>query len=272
MKPSSISRFRVQPDRPVKLNQHDPDAKCGSGNKRDAQILLAELHQELNELQEVLYAEGKQSLLLVLQAMDTAGKDSTIRRIFGPLNPQGVRVNSFKVPSSKELAHDFLWRVHPHAPAKGMIQVFNRSHYEDVLVVKVHELASPKTIKARYAHINAFEKLLADNGTKIVKIFLNISRAEQKERLQERLDRPEKNWKFNAGDIDERALWPEYMEAYETAIRKTNTPHAPWYVVPANRKWSRDIIIANILLKTLRSMKCKFPPAEDGLDQIVIPD
>ena len=272
MKILPVKRYGVQPGKPIRLADYDPDARAGLANKSKARALLAEMHHELQTLQQVLYADARQSLLVVMQAMDTAGKDSTIRHVFGPLNPQGVSVTSFKAPSAEELAHDFLWRVHPHCPAHGMISVFNRSHYEDVLIVKVREWASAKTITKRYEHIRAFESLLKDRGTTIVKIYLNISKDEQKQRLQDRLERPDKRWKFNPDDVKERALWPKYMKAYESALRKTSTPDAPWYIVPGNTKWARDVIIASILIRTLRNMKCEFPKSTGALSDIVIPD
>ena len=266
------NRYKILPGTPVRIANFDANSKAGLDNKAQARSMLAEMHEEMRELQRLLYAESKKSVLVVLQAMDTAGKDSTIRHVLGPLNPQGVSVTSFKAPSSEALAHDFLWRVHPHCPANGMISVFNRSHYEDVLIVKVHEWASAKTIKQRYEHIKAFESLLQDNGTTLIKIYLNISKDEQKKRLQDRLDRPDKHWKFNADDLTERELWPRYMKAYESAMAKTSTAKSPWYIVPANRKWARDVIIASILIRTLRGLKCKYPEQTEDVGSIVIPD
>ena len=225
---------------------------------------------ELVELQKRLFADGSSSVLVVLQAMDAAGKDSTIRSIFSGLNPAGVDVNPFGVPTNEEHAHDYLWRIHHHAPADGQIGVFNRSHYEDVLVVRVKGFAPEKVWKKRYDHIANFEQMLADEGTTIIKIFLNVSRNKQKERFEERLQRPDKNWKFRVGDLDDRARWPDYMEAYTDALEKTSTVDAPWYVVPADRKWARNVCIARILRHHLEEINPQYPDPEPGLDEIVI--
>ena len=225
---------------------------------------------ELVELQKRLFADGSSSVLVVLQAMDAAGKDSTIRSIFSGLNPAGVDVNPFGVPTNEEHAHDYLWRIHHHAPADGQIGVFNRSHYEDVLVVRVKGFAPEKVWKKRYDHIANFEQMLADEGTTIIKIFLNVSRNKQKERFEERLQRPDKNWKFRVGDLDDRARWPDYIEAYTDALEKTSTDDAPWYVVPADRKWARNVCIARILRHHLEEINPQYPDPEPGLDEIVI--
>lgn len=224
-----------------------------------AQLLCAQLQDRLIELQQRLYAEQKQSLLVVFQAMDTAGKDGVIRKVFSGVNPQGVHVVAFKRPSETDLAHDFLWRVHPHAPEAGHIAVFNRSHYEDVLVVRVHKLVSKPVWKERYQHIRNFESLLAHRGTKILKFFLHIDLDEQAKRLQERLDDPSKNWKFQAADLDERKLWPQYMAAYRGALIETNTAAAPWHIVPANHKWFRDLVVLRIIVKELEAMNPQYP-------------
>jgi PPK2 family polyphosphate:nucleotide phosphotransferase len=231
---------------------------------------VAKLTARLGELQELLFAEGKHKILVVLQAMDTGGKDGTIRRVFSGVNPQGVHVASFKVPTPEELAHDYLWRVHKVVPGKGEMVIFNRSHYEDVLVVRVHNLVPPEVWGARFEQINNFERLLAETGTTILKFYLHIDLDEQKQRLQDRLDDPAKHWKFRLGDLKERKLWPEYMEAYEDALGKTSTSYAPWYVIPANRKWYRDLVIASILIETLEGLEMKFPPAEEDLAGVVI--
>jgi PPK2 family polyphosphate:nucleotide phosphotransferase len=262
--------FRVPAGGKFSLARVDADSTAGLDGKRRAREELAEIHKRLVALQEVLYAEGKHALLVIIQAMDTGGKDSTIRHVFGPLNPQGVRVTGFKVPTPEELAHDFLWRVHREVPRKGMIGIFNRSHYEDVLVVRVHGLVPPGQIRKRYGQINAFEKHLTENGVTLLKFCLHISKEEQKERLQSRLDRPDKHWKFNTGDLAERKLWGKYMRAYETALTRCSTPHAPWYVVPANRKWYRDVVIGRIVLRTLEGLDLQYPEAEPGLDKVVI--
>lgn len=231
---------------------------------------FGKLRKELAELQFKLYAEGKQKLLVVLQALDAGGKDSTIRKVFRGVNPQGVQVTSFKAPTKEELAHDYLWRVHQHVPASGMIGIFNRSHYEDVLIVRVQNFAPEAVWSKRFEHINQFEKLLADTGTKIIKIYLHISKDEQKDRLQERLDDPERNWKFESGDLKQRAKWDDYRIAFEDVFAKCSTPYAPWYVVPADNKWYRNLAVSRILVHTLREMNPQFPPAEEGLDSIVI--
>lgn len=257
-----VTKYRVPTDGAVSLADFSTDDTQGLDEDRDeddAKDRLDHNQKRLNDLQERLYAEGKQSLLLVLQAMDTAGKDSTIRKVMGDLNPQGCRVTSFKAPSKEELSHDFLWRIHDHAPAKGMIGVFNRSHYEDVLIVRVHGWASPALIEQRYGHINAFEKLLADHGTRIVKVMLNISKDYQRDRLLRRLQRPDKLWKFNPGDLKERARWDAYMNAYETVLQRCSTSYAPWYVIPAENRWFRDLVISQVLVDTLEAMNPQYP-------------
>ena len=263
--------YRVAPGKKVDLSKHDPrDRALWSEGKKAGKEVFAELNERLEALQELLYAEKKQKVLVVLQAMDTAGKDSTIRHIFDGTNPQGVKVASFKRPTSVELAHDYLWRVHKHTPGSGEIAIFNRSHYEDVLVVRVHNLVPEERWEKRYKHIRDFEERLVDEGTTVLKFFLHISKEEQKERLQERLDVPEKNWKFAAGDLKERKLWDTYMEAYEVAMAETSTEGAPWYVIPADSKWYRNIVISRILVETLEGLNMKYPPPEDGLEGIVI--
>jgi PPK2 family polyphosphate:nucleotide phosphotransferase len=266
-----MDRYRVPPGSTVDLSQWDPDDDALFPAGKDAgRQRLRELRTELRELQELLFAEGKHKVLLVLQAMDTAGKDGTIRHVFRGTNPQGVRVASFKKPTPEELSHDYLWRVHDEAPASGQITIFNRSHYEDVLVVRVHGLVLEKRWRRRYEHIAAFEQMLADEGTTILKVYLHISKDEQKARLQARLDEPDKRWKFNVGDLGDRALWADYMAAYEEALGRTSTERAPWYVVPANRKWYRNIVISTLLIETLRGLDMRYPDPEDDLDSVVI--
>lgn len=216
--------------------------------------------ERLADLQEILYAEGRQALLVVLQAMDTGGKDSTIRKVTEGINPQGCRVVPFRVPCVHELAHDFLWRVHPHVPSKGIITIFNRSHYEDVLVVRVHGLAPPALIERRYGHIVDFERLVSDHGTRIVKVMLHISKDYQAERLRLRIKEPKKHWKFNPADLEERKLWDEYMAAYELAVSRTSTAWAPWYVVPAENRWWRDLVVSELLRRELEDMNPQYPP------------
>lgn len=266
-----MEEYRVKPDSTIHLTEWDPaDKRFFKGDKKDGKKALKKLNKELEHLQELLYAEGKQKVLIVLQAMDTGGKDGTIRHVFDRVNPQGVKVASFKKPTPEELAHDYLWRVHPHTPGKGEIVIFNRSHYEDVLVVRVHELVPESVWRKRYDHINAFEKLLADEGTTILKFYLHIDLDEQKERLQARLDEPEKRWKFAIGDLAERKRWPQYMAAYEEMLEKTSTAYAPWYIIPANRKWYRNIVILQTIVDTLKGLAMAYPPAEEGLDEILI--
>lgn len=228
------------------------------------------LRKELREWQYKLYAEDKQKLLIVLQAMDAGGKDGTIRRVLQGVNPQGVQVTSFKVPSSKERAHDFLWRIHQAVPGNGMIGLFNRSHYEDVLVVRVDQLVPTAVWQARYELINDFEKMLAQTGTRILKFYLHISQDEQKERLQDRLDDPTKNWKFELGDLDKRAQWADYRAAYNDVLSYCNTAVAPWYVIPADQKWYRNLAISRVLVHTLRDMNPQTPPVTLDLSQIHI--
>ncbi|MBN1423984.1 polyphosphate kinase 2 family protein [Candidatus Fermentibacteria bacterium] len=260
-----MKRYLVKPKSLVDLSTHDPrDSGAFDGGKKEGRDHLAKLVARLEELQEVLYAENRHRVLVVLQAMDTGGKDGTIRSVFGPLNPQGVRVASFKVPTPEELAHDFLWRIHKQTPRHGEIAVFNRSHYEDVLVVRVRSLMPESVWSKRYERINAFERILAEEGTTILKFFLHIDLAEQKERFQARIDEPAKRWKFNTADLKERKLWPEYVRAYEDALSKTSTKHAPWYIIPANRKWYRNIAVATVVLHTLEGLGMEYPkPAFD---------
>jgi PPK2 family polyphosphate:nucleotide phosphotransferase len=266
-----MKKYRVESDSDIRLSEIDPDDRSEfAGDKAAAKRELSEVEAELDKLQERLYAEGTRAVLFVIQAMDTGGKDGTIRNVFGNLNPAGCYVASFKAPTTKELAHDYLWRVHAEAPRRGKIGIFNRSHYEDVLIVRVHHLVPKKFWEKRYDHINAFEKMLTDEGTTIVKFFLHISKDEQKKRLQARLDNPEKHWKFNVDDLKERALWDDYQEAYQDALNKTSTKYAPWYVIPANRKWYRNIIVARIVEDTLKRLDPKFPEKHLDVASIVI--
>jgi len=263
--------YRIQPGEPVDLGKWDPNDKSAFQiSKKEGKELLLRLNDELETLQELLYAEGKHKLLIVLQALDTGGKDGTIRHVFEGVNPQGVKVASFKVPTEQELAHDYLWRIHKHTPGKGEIVIFNRSHYEDVLVVRVHKIVPEAVWSRRYEHIRAFEKLLFDEGTTILKFYLHIDKNEQKERLQARLDEPHKNWKFSKGDLDERKLWDQYLDAFQTALEKTSTEDAPWYVIPANRKWYRNLVISSIIIEKLKSLNMAYPEPEEGLGDIVI--
>ncbi len=230
----------------------------GGLSQEEGKTKLAELLKQLADWQGRLYAENKQALLIVLQARDAAGKDGTVKMVIGAFNPNGVQISNFKVPTEEELAHDFLWRVHAKAPRKGLIGVFNRSHYEDVLVTRVHNIIDTKTAQQRLKDILQFEELLTSSGTKILKFYLHISREEQKVRLQERLDDPTKNWKFNVGDLKEREKWDEYTDVYEDAL-SLSTKDAPWYVIPADRKWFRDLLISQIVLETLQTMNSQYP-------------
>jgi PPK2 family polyphosphate:nucleotide phosphotransferase len=260
-----MDRYRIKEGQKVSLKDIDPDDRSGWDRDKDSALAkTAELRLELDELQELLYAENKRKLLVVLQAMDTAGKDGTIRSVFSGVNPQGVKVASFKVPSPVEMAHDYLWRIHAQTPGNGEIVVFNRSHYENLLVVRVHNLAPEETWKKRFDHINEFERMLADEGTTILKFFLHIDLKTQKERLEERLDDPKKQWKLSASDLPERKLWPQYMLAYEDVLSKTSTKYAPWYIVPANHNWYRNLVVASVIVDALKEMNPQFPqPTED---------
>ncbi len=267
----SLDRYRVPHDgKKFRLSKIDP-GDDGGLTKEQAAVHLERDLGVLNGLQEKLVAATSHSVLVVLQAMDTGGKDGTVRKVFGPLDSLGLEVTSFKKPTPEELSHDFLWRVHRACPPKGKIGIFNRSHYEDVLVVKVHKWADEETIERRYDQIRGFERMLSENGTAILKIFLHISRDEQRKRLQERLDDPTKHWKFNVGDLAERALWDDYMDAYQTALRRCSTPEAPWYVIPANHKWYRNHLVARLLRKTVEDLKLAYPAGAPGLRKIKIP-
>jgi PPK2 family polyphosphate:nucleotide phosphotransferase len=265
--------LRVKPGGPVDLAQIDPAATPGLGGDRDAAAAeQQDLRTELSEFQERLWAERKRALLIVLQALDGGGKDGVIRKVFTAFNPQGTRVTGFGVPTEEELAHDFLWRIHPHAPAKGRVGIFNRSHYEDVLVVRVAGLAPESVWSGRYELINDFERTLATAGTTILKFMLHISRDEQRERFQKRLDNPDKRWKFSLGDLEVRARWDDYMDAYGDALTRCSTVHAPWFVIPANHKWYRDLAVARIVTDAARRMDPRFPVPEEDLSGVVVPD
>lgn len=266
-----MERYRIKPKQDFKLSDLSPDdTSAFDKGKKEAKKHLLELNEELEALQELLYAEGKHKLLVILQGMDAAGKDGTIRHVFEGVNPQGVSVTSFKVPSAEELAHDYLWRIHQATPRTGQIMIFNRSQYEDVLVVRVKNLAPKEVWQKRFDQINAFERMLTEEGTTILKFFLHISAEEQKERFQARLDDPAKHWKFNVGDLADRALWDEYQKAYEDVLNKTSTKHAPWYVVPADHKWYRNLVISHIIIDTLKGFEMKTPDHEAELEGIVI--
>lgn len=263
-----MDHLRVKPGKKIQLKDFDPsDHGEWKGKKEQGLEKLAELCQELDRLQDVLYAEHKHKILVVIQAMDTAGKDGTIRSVFSGVNPQGVRVASFKVPTPIETDHDFLWRVHSQVPGKGELTVFNRSHYEDVLVVRVHKLVPEPVWKQRYAQIREFESTLVEEGTTILKFYLHIDLDEQKQRLLERIETPEKRWKFNPGDLDERKLWPEYMQAYEDALNETSTQEAPWYIVPANSNWYRNLVVATVLVDALKKLDMQYPSPVENIEQ-----
>jgi len=255
-----LDRYRVKPNERVDLAKWDPDDTSEfSGAKADAEQRLEKLSRKLEQLHELLYAEHQHKLLVVLQSMDTGGKDGTIRHVFEGVNPQGVKVVRFQQPTQVELDHDYLWRIHPNVPAKGDMVIFNRSHYEDVLIVRVHDLVPEDVWRRRYGEIIEFERMLVNEGMTILKFFLHISKDEQKKRLRERLDDPQKHWKFALSDVRERAYWGKYQKAYQDAIEKTSTEWAPWYIVPANHKWYRNFVIATTITETLAGLKMKYP-------------
>lgn len=266
----SVKQYGVKPGNKLSLKEFDPDDtgdyKKNEQGKTKAKVETAELIARLDRLQERLYANATRSLLIVLQGMDTSGKDGTIKSVMSGVNPQGCKVVAFKAPSKDELAHDFLWRVHREVPPKGYIGIFNRSHYEDVLITRVHGWVTDKLIKRRFNQIRQFEELLSESGTAVLKFFLHISKDEQKERLEARIADPEKRWKWNSGDLEERKLWDEYLKAFEDVISATSSEEAPWYVVPANRKWYRNLFVADRVVNALEDMKLKTPPAPEGVD------
>ena len=251
--------FCIEHNSNLKLDKIDPDFKNKHEDKDSAEAEIAEHVDKMRELQYLLYAEGKRSLLVCLQALDAAGKDGTINHVLGAMNPQGCKVHGFKTPSKEELAHDFLWRIHACTPAKGEVVIFNRSHYESVLVERVHNLVPKEIWSERYDIINEFERGLVANGTHIIKIFLHISVDEQLRRFKQRIDDPARHWKISEFDYSERKLWDDYQKAYEDAISKTSTKHAPWYVIPSNHKWFRNLAVSNIIVDTLKSLDMKFP-------------
>ena len=269
---ANFDQYRVN-SKKFSLNNHNPNDKSERSKTKELDsIELTQLATEINALQDILHAEGKRKILLILQGMDASGKDGTVRHVFSECDPLGIRLASFKTPSSEELAHDYLWRVHQVVPKAGELVIFNRSHYEDVLIVKVHDWINDAECERRYAQINDFERLLAETGTIIIKCFLNISKEEQKARMQERLADPTKTWKFNPGDLKERELWPQYMQAYEQAIKATSTDYAPWYVIPADSKTNRNLLISRLLLDALKNMKLKYPAVPADYKNIVVKD
>jgi len=263
--------YKVKPGSTVNLAEYDAnDNQLFPDGKKASKKALEKFNNKLESLQELLYAEHKHKVLIVLQGMDTSGKDGVIRHVFDGVNPQGVKVASFKVPTPRELDHDYLWRIHQHTPGNGEIVIFNRSQYEDVLVVRVHNLVPPEVWEKRYDQINEFERTLAEEGTTILKFYLHIDKDEQKERLQARLDDPTKQWKFSVGDLKERKLWNEYTAAYEDVLSKTSTKYAPWYIIPSNRKWYRNLMIGEIMVDTLKKLDMQYPEPEEPLEGIVI--
>ena len=262
--------FQIPPQQRFDLATVESRVECTTYSKKTAYKKIAENAVEMADLTRRLYAENKRSLLLVLQGMDAAGKDGTIRSVVSGVNPRSCQVHSFKRPSEVERDHEFLWRVHSCVPRRGNIAIFNRSHYEDVLVVRVHDLVPKSTWEKRYQQINDFERLLAENGTKIIKCYLHVSHEEQRERLQERMDTPEKHWKVNLQDLEERKHWQAYREAFNDALTNCNTVHAPWYVVPSDRKWYRNLVVSELMLNTLKSMDPHYPLADDDYRGIVV--
>jgi PPK2 family polyphosphate:nucleotide phosphotransferase len=264
-----MNKYLVAPSQKVDLDDYDPDdVHLAPGGRAEAKRKSAAIQDRLTQLQELLYAGHERKLLIVLQGMDTSGKDGTIRHVMGGFNPVGTRIASFKKPSLEELDHDYLWRVHRQVPAKGEVVVFNRSHYEDVLVVRVHDLVPNHTWRKRYDQIRAFEQILSEEGTIILKFFLHISKEEQRARLEARIQDPTKRWKFQQGDLDERKLWKDYQRAYEDALSKTSTEWAPWYVVPANQKWYRNYVVGAVIADKLESLHMKYP--EPDLTGVVV--
>lgn len=267
-----MKELRASRDPHWQLDQVDPtDTSSFHGKKEEAEERLEELRQRLDQLQELLYADHRFAMLVVLQGMDSAGKDGVIRHVFEGVNPQGVEVAAFKAPTTTELDHDFLWRIHPHAPAKGHITIFNRSHYEDVLAARVHGTVPKDVWEKRYREINGFERTLAHEGTTVVKFFLHLSRAEQRKRLQARLDDPTKRWKFSSADLHERQFWRDYQSAYRDLLVETDTDWAPWYVVPSDHKWFRNWAISTILVRTLEGLKLAYPQGPEHPDGNQVP-
>jgi PPK2 family polyphosphate:nucleotide phosphotransferase len=270
----ALERYLVKPGSKIDLAKIDADESVlfKQKDKDDSLKAFDKLRDELQDLQKVLYAQNKHRVLLVLQAMDTGGKDGCVKHVFSRIDPQGIHVRSFKKPTEEELARDFLWRVHEKVPRNGEMVIFNRSHYEDVIAVKVKKLLPDKIWKHRYQHIVDFERMLAEEGTTVVKIYLHISKDEQKRRIVSRLENPDKHWKFHPDDLKDRALWNNFMHTYEDLISKTSTEHAPWYVVPANRKWYRNLCVARIMVDTLKKLKMTLPKVEWDPSKVIVED
>jgi PPK2 family polyphosphate:nucleotide phosphotransferase len=265
---SYCKRFEVRPGSRVALSEIDSDLTGNHKDKAAAAVEMKRDDRRLGDLQYLLYAEHKRSLLVVLQGMDASGKDGTIRHVFGALDPQGARAHAFKPPSEEEADHDFLWRAHVHAPAKGEIVIFNRSHYEDVLIVRVHDLVPESVWSQRYELINEFERNLMLAGTTILKFYLHITEKDQLRRFKKRLDDPTRQWKISEADYKERAYFKQYIRAYEDVLNKTSTPYAPWFVIPSRRKWFRNLAVSKIVIETLKSFRMKFPPPTVDLEEI----
>jgi PPK2 family polyphosphate:nucleotide phosphotransferase len=263
---------RVKPGSKLDLADHPPEAKLGLGDEKSAREETAKRLERMAELATMLMAEHRRAVLVVLQGMDASGKDGTVKHALGSLNPMSVRVAGFKAPTSTELAHDFLWRISQVLPQRGEIGIFNRSHYEDVLVVRVEELVPKQVWKRRYAAINAFEQHLANEGTVVVKLFLHISQEAQAKRFRERIADPTKNWKFSPDDLAKRAKWDEYMTAYRAMLERTSTAEAPWHVVPADHKWVRDAVVTDVLTRTLEGLDLKWPALAPEMRNLVVPD
>ncbi len=266
----SIDSLRVRPGERVNLKKYDPNDDMG-WDRDDADRQLEKNRGRMAELHDLLYAADSHGLLIVLQGMDTCGKDGTVRHVLTGLNPQGCKVHAFKVPSSTEADHDYLWRVHQVVPARGEISVFNRSHYEEVLVTRIIGTVSKKLAERRFAQINAWEDYLTENNVRLLKLFLHISKDEQRERLQARLDDPSKNWKFSESDLQARAKWNDYQDAYADLLSACSTKQAPWYIVPANRKWVRNLVASELIVDTLKSLGLKYPKPKIDLSKVVIP-
>ncbi len=270
--PDFFDLLRVHPGEAPDLGAIHPGSTPGfDGGKKDAQARVHELHDVLADFQERLWAESKASVLVVLQGVDAAGKDGLIRKVISAFNPQGTHVTGFGVPTEEELRHDYLWRIHAATPGKGRVGVFNRSHYEDVLVVRVNELVPRDVWERRYDQINTFEAHLAANGTRILKFYLHVSRDEQRRRLEKRLRNPTKHWKWSSGDLEVRERWDDYLDAYTDALARCSTEAAPWFVIPADRKWYRNLAVAEILARTAAEMNPQWPAADDGMEETEIP-
>jgi PPK2 family polyphosphate:nucleotide phosphotransferase len=265
-----LDAIRVAPGTPAGLADRDPRDKLGLAGKDEARAQVTELVTRLSDLQARLWAENRRSVLLVLQGLDASGKDGTIRRIFTGLNPQGCTVASFRAPTHEELDHDYLWRIHAACPTRGQIGIFNRSHYEDVVTTRVLGLVDDATVARRVGQINAFERTLDEEGTTMIKVFLNMSKEEQRLQLQDRVDDPDKRWKMRMSDLETRRQWDEYRVAYDRALSATSTAHAPWYVVPADRKWVRDAAVAALLVHTIEDLDPRFPAPEEDLTGVVV--